>query len=148
MSRKHSTRFINDESHVPDGYVPLASFGHNTRIHRALCDAHRDGRVRAVKLVRHEGDIKTGAVWVHEGDAAEFRDAYESPQPKAIADSAVEAIGSRHAESVCESLSSIDATLDEIYRVLERLTTAAESIATQPKAEPAGLWRDMNGESH
>lgn len=31
------------------------------------------------------------------------------------------------------SLASIDTTLDEIYRVLERLTAAVENIATQPK---------------
>jgi hypothetical protein len=44
-------------------------------------------------------------------------------------------IDARHAERVCESLASIDTTLDEIYRVLERLTTAVESVATQPRAE-------------
>lgn len=42
-------------------------------------------------------------------------------------------IDKRHAESVCQSLVSIDTTLDEIYRVLERMATAVESIATQPK---------------
>ena len=30
---------------------------------------------------------------------------------------------------------------------LERLTAAVESIATQPKDEPVGTWRNMNGES-
>jgi hypothetical protein len=49
-------------------------------------------------------------------------------------------------DAACKSLASIDTTLDEIYRVLERLTTAVENIATQPKAEPVGTWRDMNGE--
>jgi hypothetical protein len=34
-----------------------------------------------------------------------------------------------------------------MHATLERLTAAVESIATQPKAETAGSWRDMNGES-
>ena len=51
-------------------------------------------------------------------------------------------------ESVCESLADIATSLAGVERLFERLTAAIESIATQPKAEhePAGAWRDMNGE--
>jgi hypothetical protein len=50
-------------------------------------------------------------------------------------------------ESVCESLADIATSLAGVERLLERLATAVESIATAPKQhEPAGSWRDMNGE--
>ena len=75
-TERFCTRFINDESQVPDGYVPLAKYQPGTRLHRAMVDAHRTGKVRAVKLVRHEGDLTTGHVWVHEGDACDFAQAY------------------------------------------------------------------------
>jgi len=45
------------------------------------------------------------------------------------------------------ALCEINNGITLMQATLERLTAAVESIATQPKAEPAGTWRDMNGES-
>jgi hypothetical protein len=49
---------------------------------------------------------------------------------------------------VAMSVAEMRLTLARIESVLERLATAAEAIATQPKTErePAGVWRDMSGE--
>ena len=156
MGRKHSTRFITDESQVPDGYVPLASFGHNTTIHRALCDAHRDGRVRAVKLVRHEGDVKTGAVWVHGVDADEFQRNYGKPCVKQTQQEQRASTSEDGIAALQAALTAIATNQVSLLRAVERLADAAESIATQPLArlddvaipEPSGSWRDMNGEAH
>jgi hypothetical protein len=65
----------------------------------------------------------------HSAEFSARRDGIQKLRP----DAESSGIDTRHAESACESLASIDTTLDEIYRVLERLTTAVESIATQPK---------------
>ena len=50
-------------------------------------------------------------------------------------------------ESAIVALCEINNGITLMHATLERLTAAIESIATQPKAEPAGSWRDMNGES-
>lgn len=135
---------------IPDGFAPLAEWdfrerqkqdGHSPEW-KALSDAAKAGQVPAFKL-------SNGRWYVHKQKAAEFlAKCFLTPaEPSVKAAANTCGIDKRHAESVCESLSSIDTTLDEIYRVLERLTNAVEGIATQPKAEAAGTWRDMNGES-
>lgn len=144
MGKKHSTRFITAESDVPEGYVPLASFDHTTRLHRALSKAHAEGRVRAVKLVRHEGDIKTGAVWVHEGDAAVIRAAYDGTGA-AASKADQQAATPSQIEAAVVAMCEISNTLVLVYGLLERLTQAVEKLQATP-AE-AGSWRDMNGES-
>jgi hypothetical protein len=152
MGRKqHTTKFIQDESQVPDGYVTLASFGHNTPLHRAMCDAHRDGRVRAVKLVRHEGDIKTGAVWVHAGDAEGFQRTHgKSERPKhtiSLGERRPDEVGvtRSQSESACESLADIAQSLADAMPILERLACAAEAMATHPKQERYEILPTSNG---
>jgi len=153
MSRKHSTKFITDESQVPDGYVPLASFYKNKRIHRALCDAHKAGNVRAVKLVRHEGDIKTGTVWVHGEDAASFQQSYGREAPKYTATlSRREPLGKDdellgYAELIAGRIGDVSSSLEEVRDVLDRLTAAVEAVATQPKTQQQELAHtyDSNG---
>lgn len=147
MGKKHSTRFITDESQVPAGYLPLASFT-NMRVRRALSDAHKDGRVRAVKLVRHEGDIHTGSVWVHKTDADEFCLSYEQNSFKAVrvnqpsADTQdQDAISAASLRDIESSLRSIVAGHAEIARVLDRIATCLESIATNP----SGVHHEMIG---
>jgi hypothetical protein len=78
MSAKHTTRIITHESQIPDGFVPVNHFRENGFVQRwptiakAISEAHSLGRVRAVKLCCTLGDLKTGPVYVHEGDVAAF----------------------------------------------------------------------------
>jgi hypothetical protein len=78
MNAKHTTRIITAEDQIPDGFVPINHFRENGFVQRwatiakAISDAHSVGRIRAVKLCRTMGDLKTGAVYVHEGDATAF----------------------------------------------------------------------------
>jgi hypothetical protein len=150
---KYETQYIRDEREVPDGYMALVEFDSQSLDHKRLSGAHAKGLIRAVKMMRSPRDHRSGKVWVHHQDAKAFLAAYDTQRaghkPEPTAEAAVAAgIDKRHAEIACESLASMKSTMDEIYLVLERLTAAVESIATQPKAEPVGTWRDMNGESH
>lgn len=128
---------------LPSGWVPLSHFdsrdrgksdGHSAE-YKLLVAAVRDGELRGLQ------DPKSRRYYVPQDEAnrlliGKASQAAEKPSAKACELAAA------------DSLASIDTTLDEIYRVLERLTTAVENIATQPKAEPVGSWRDMNGEAH
>lgn len=147
MSKRYTTAYINDESQVPDGYVPMALFDHTTRLHRALSKAHSEGKVRAVKLVRHEGDIKTGPVWVHGGDAEEFRQSHEATRPTAPEPADIPAtapviacrehderrvVSAAQMEAAVIALCEINNGITLMHATLERLTAAVENIATQP----------------
>lgn len=153
MKTRHQTRFIQEESQVPPGYVAMRDFGVDGADYKAVARAQKNGLVRAMKLVRHEGELKNGVVWVHKGDADEYlrslssADCEEQLTEEQPAAAKAVIIAAAAQDQVCRSLSSIDATLDEIHRVLKSLTNAVESIATQPKDEAAGTWRDMNGEA-
>ena len=61
-------KIITDVSHVPEGYKRLKDF---PRCQSTLSEAARDGRIRAVKLVKRFGQ-KGGPVWIHQGDAEIF----------------------------------------------------------------------------
>jgi hypothetical protein len=58
------TVFVQSLEAVPEGYVAMASLKLSGTERRSLSDAHRDGVVPAVKIVRHEGDLRTGPVFV------------------------------------------------------------------------------------
>lgn len=64
------TRYITDESQVPAGWPTLAALAATPSERRALSQAHRDGRVKAVKLVRSEAESRTGRVWLEPTEAA------------------------------------------------------------------------------
>jgi hypothetical protein len=71
---QYQTGVITDISQVPEGYVQLVNFADRRQpggktLHKALSEAHQRGEVRAVKLIRTLGDVKTGPVYVHRGDA-------------------------------------------------------------------------------
>jgi len=95
MNAKHTTRIITDESQIPDGFVAVSHFRENGFVQRwptiakAISEAHSLGRVRAVKLCCTLGDLKTGPVYVHEGDAAAFL-AARDPQHDATQEPVVE----------------------------------------------------------
>lgn len=83
---KDRTRFISDESQVPAGWVPLSELATDDKtLKRALTDAHRLGRIEAVKLVRHQGDLKTGRVWMQPTQVEEFLASYRSARRPFVA---------------------------------------------------------------
>lgn len=76
---KYKTRVITDESQVPDDFVRLKEYAetHDEYTRRKISEAHIDGLVRAVKLMRSPDD-STGPVWIHRGDAESI---IGSPKP-------------------------------------------------------------------
>ena len=148
---------VSDESQVPAGFKQLKEYGPPRTQGKAgsveyetLHRAYRNATIEAYKVMQSPRD-KCGPVFVNAAQAQVIlstelyrgQPVQQSPG-KCAQDSGIE---NRHVERVCDSLASIDTTLDEIYRVLGRMADAVEAMATQPKAEPAGSWRDMNGES-
>ncbi len=133
---------------IPEGWVAISTYdtrppgadevgptGDYARILHALklkpcpIQAYRDGR----SWVARQADIE------------EFLAARKASSPTTIK-AAGKAPSDLQYESVCESMADIATSLAGVERLFERLATAVESIATQPK-EPAGSWRDMNGEA-
>jgi hypothetical protein len=142
--RKYRTKVITDESQVPAGFKRISVLADSLTDQKKLSDAHTDGLIEAVKLMRSTDD-RTGPVWV-DADAARKVLANDKPstRPAAVDSHASD----RRLEGAVVALCEINNGISFMQATLERLTAAVESIATQPKADPAGTWRDMNGEAH
>ena len=133
---KAKVKTLGTNEAVPAGFVCLGEIwpadGTRGRDRDRIKRGVIDGVVDAYRRVRFDGD-KAGPVYVNESEAKAFLTEYgqdsakEKPAAKAVT------VAAAAQDQACRSLSSIDTTLDEIYGVLERLTLAVESIATQPK---------------
>jgi hypothetical protein len=161
MRRDCIQRVILNESDVPPGYVPLKSFGRRSNgesgspEYELIHAAYRQRRINAVKHMRTPSD-HSGLVFVDAKQADELMRqsglraaGTEGPTQKREAAQKVDPTRWAYfqGESACESLADIASGLGHVVTMLERLATAVESIATAPKQhEPAGAWRDMNGE--
>jgi hypothetical protein len=131
--KKFKTRVITEESQVPAGFKRICEITHSLTEQKQLSDAHTDGRIEAVKLMRSTNE-RGGPVWV---DAAAARlvlagdENYQHPKvvKPVVADSPA---AMNHAVM---SLMEMRLTLARIEAVLERLATASEAIATQPRRD-------------
>jgi hypothetical protein len=125
------------EDFIPPGFVPLANWDSRNRRHndghsvawKTLSDAVKNAEIPGFKL-------SNGRWYVHEQGSNEYL-AKSLPQTTECTVASGDCgIDKRHAESVCESLADISSdvgTIHQILSVLERLTAAVESIATQPR---------------
>lgn len=137
MKRKaeHETQCIRSESEVPSGYVPMLDFGDSTSYpYKRLSKAQQEGLVRAVKLVRTTKDFVGGRVWVHEADARSHLLVQPRPEPSRQQPKADTARSDSRIESAVIALCEINNGITLMHGLLERLTAAVESIATQPQA--------------
>ena len=154
MSTEIRQSVTSRKSDIPGHFIAISSFGCHkgntdkkaSEEYKALYHAWCDERISGIKLMKSVHD-KRGQIFVDPADAE--RVIAQFCQPKPIQKPLL-TVGPRResdaATDACELLGSMGATLDEIFLVLERLTAAVESIATQPKTEPAGTWRGVNGE--
>jgi len=84
----YTTKIITTIGDVPSDHVPVTHFRGLVNnvpwatISKAISEAHFAGQIRACKLVRGLGDLKTGRVFVHEGDTTQFLAARYSPAPQ------------------------------------------------------------------
>jgi hypothetical protein len=133
---------MSSDAFTPAGFVPLANWdnrhrgnndGHSVEW-KLLSDAAKAGKVPGMKLGG------SGRWIVHEQAAVEYlaKIRAEATPAKAPAKSqthrAVEPTNLQ-CESACESLADIATSLAGVERLLERLATAVESIATQPRKD-------------
>jgi len=136
-------REMSMNEYIPADFSPLADWDHRNRANndghsvawKTLSDALKAGEIPGFKL-------SNGRWYVHAAKANEFlakSKATPVETPVRTDD------GRIHAAVI--ALCEINNGITLMQATLERLTAAVESIATQPKAEPAGTWRDMNGES-
>ncbi len=130
---------ITDEQQVLPGYVPLEKFGTDSLDHKRLSKAHNKGLIRAQKLMRTTDDMRSGKVWVHEHDAREYLDQLDGRKGLAVteADSPeasprFDSLSTSQGECAVRALCEINNGISLMLSTLERLTTAVESIATQP----------------
>ena len=108
----------------------------------ASVDLSRLSDGRHPLLLNHCTDDQIGVITSVSLDADRVLRGEEKSKESSKASGAT-GIDKRHVQSACESLADISSdvgTLHQILSVLERLTAAVESIATQPKAEPDGEY--------
>jgi hypothetical protein len=153
-----TTKYIHSTSEVPAGYVPLSHYG-DADTKKIVSKAHCQGLIPAVKLCRHKGEERTGPVWLSKPHTDEFLANYNR---RAISEACGERTESnRHAVpesvdqflgqlSLAEStvvgggLRELNASMATIAELLERLATAAENIATQPKTPQQELLQQFS----
>jgi hypothetical protein len=155
--KKHKTKVITDESQVPVGFKRISVIADSLTDQKKLSDAHTDGLIAAVKLMRSTED-RTGPVWVDANAAAlvlHGTNARHACKPGAK-------IGSAAADNCSEAaviaLCEINNGITLMQATLERLAAAVEKVAQHPLARledvaivedaTEGAWRDMNGECH
>lgn len=128
--RKESV--VCDRDDLPAGYVPLgtlATDGGATPLYGYVQRAYERGEwTRSLFRCR-------GKRFIHKDDLERLTAEFNVRQASDTVDAVGDGNGAQNYAAACKSLASIDTTLDEIYRVLERLTAAVESIATQPAAQ-------------
>jgi hypothetical protein len=141
MSR-FKTKVITDESQVPDGFKRISVLADSPANQKKLSDAHTNGVIAAVKLMRSTDD-RTGPVWVHVDDA---RRVLTGDKPKAKAKQQADL----QYESVCESMTNIATSLAGVERMLERLAAAVDQIAKHPLArlEDVGIVETSSNGFH
>jgi len=89
----YQTRVISDESQVPAGYTRLKELGekYSDSERKKLSDAHKNGLVRAVKIMRTVTD-RTGATYVNSEDAEQYITSRRKREPQAVKDDGRDAL--------------------------------------------------------
>lgn len=133
---------------IPEGWVAISQYDTRPPGADEVGPTGDYARIlKALKLkpcpIQHYRD---GRGWVaRQSDIDEFlatRKTSSAPSRRSTESNPLDA----NAFEVALSVAEMRLTLGRIEQILERLAVAAEAIATQP-AEPAGSWRDMNGEA-
>ena len=123
--QKYRECVVLEAEHIPPEYLPLGDI-HDTEttLHRYLVKQCEAGNVKRFRLGR--------LLYVHKDHIEQARQRYQT----------ADGVDRRSAEpsdlqyeSVCESLADIATSLAGVERLIERLATAVESIATQPKKD-------------
>ena len=130
---RFKTKVITDEAQVPKGFVRIASVADSLADQKRLSDAHSDGLLEAVKLMRSIDD-KHGPVWVDARAAESFLQ--DSSNPKAAKPLSA-SLTPEHFQAaitaLCEISNGIAVLCDEVRRLRTDMAAAVELLAKQPK---------------
>jgi hypothetical protein len=127
----YATKVITTIDDVPADYVPArdfnAQFPHIKRgtLQKMISDAHMLGHIRAVKLVRTLGDLKTGRVFVHRDDTRQFLEAHYRRQAEWAAASRT-VVAPPPAPVASGELPGLLAAIRTLTVAVENLTAAVE----------------------
>jgi hypothetical protein len=161
MSSKHEIPWTFDARDIPQGWVRLASLGGGgggrkqsqkyNMVHAAIGRGDITSE-ECIKIKMTPNDPR-GPIYVSpqaiDRVVSEAQAAVDSlmnhRQP--IHKRAGNLLIDRQIEAAATALCEMNTGVTLMRATLERLTAAVESIATQPKGETAGSWRDMNGET-
>jgi hypothetical protein len=137
-----------DVREIPAHCVPLSSFGGRRNRRGGTWEyetLHTLCKRREIKHWKFERG-RTGQLFVEPDVAREMLDSLRQHKINAISPPKDrKPAGDLQYESVCESLADIASGMGYVVQLLERLTTAAEQIATQPKTPQHELLNVING---
>lgn len=138
------TPLINDAAAVPSGYVQIArlvteEMPRPKTLMKVLSDAHRTGKLDAVKLVRRVSEIRTAPVYVDRQQAERLlRDrmaeweAEANPRPApVVSDEDVSETALKHRRVRAERKAWLEARLDGIEQMVSGLVRSVEEISTE-----------------
>jgi hypothetical protein len=152
------------KSDIPSHYIAISSYGchkgntdkKESEEYKSLYRAWCDGRIGGIKFM-HSVHDKRGQIFIDPSDADRviLESVRAKPKPAAAAqvggESAlkfrVNGIAVGHCEAAVSALCEINNGITLMQATLERLATAVESIATQPKTPQQQLLHtfDSNG---
>jgi hypothetical protein len=136
------TRVITDANQVPAGYIPMADLCklHGEPAARALSDAHTQGKVQALKLMRTPND-RSGPVWLEERGANKVVQA-NKPKPHTTPEYQAKVQGTRPKnESPWDELASMSWTLLSIDTNLGRVAESMEAMLKVQQQALASMQR-------
>jgi hypothetical protein len=141
--KRYRTKVITAESQVPHGFKRICEITQSLVEQKQLSDAHTDGRIEAVKLMRSTTE-RGGPVWVDAAAARRFL-AGDDVQDQKPARSANAAASDARVDAAVAAICEMNNCLTLIHATLERLASATENIATQPKTAQQELLNAVNG---
>jgi hypothetical protein len=136
---------MSKEGFVPDGFVPLAEWDHRSRSGN---DGH-SAEYKALRAAADAGEIDAFQIggskrwYVSRSDAVRLLESQlsDSPKQSKAKPQATECLDC-HASAL--ALVRIDNRLGLMIDILERLATAVETLATQPKTPQHELLHTLN----
>ena len=133
MSKKEAVdSVIHDMAHLPAGFVPLGQICGESGA--SALYGYVDRKFRRGDL--QHGRFKCrGKLFVHKDDLDRCREEFENrkPEPKKRCDSSQQSATSQQLDAAITALVRIDNGISLMQATLDRLATAVESIATQPR---------------
>ncbi len=127
----YSEGLLFSEADVPAGYEPIGGLNNtNKPLHSFVLRACEKGSVRRYRV--RQGQRGYGKYFIHSEDLARVTKEWESlPQHTPERDQFT-ASGDSRTEAAVVALCEINNGISLVLATLERLTSAVESIATQP----------------